>query len=122
MATGYNIKTVKLLDGQTTSTASPGTAAQGTLGGWFMIGKFLSPTATIQGVGAGDTISIRVSNNDEWTPPLPSDNGVPHNTLGSVTSDSGGGLGGAFTWIKATKVDGGTHTSTNVYLQMQIAK
>lgn len=112
MATGYYVRTIKALEGQTASGKST----------WFLLGRLLSPTVTIEGLEAGGAVSVRVSNRPEENPPGDNDMGAPHATLGNVTADGGGGLGGAFTWVRVVKTAGGSPTATSVYFQAQQAK
>jgi hypothetical protein len=107
MATGYWVRTIKAFEGQSASGNSI----------WFLLGRLLSPTVTIEGLESGGSISIRVSNR-----PSDADTGSPHATLGNVTSDGGGGLGGAFTWVRVVKTAGTSPTPTYVYFQAQQAK
>ena len=96
------------------------------------VGRLLSPTVTIENLESGGGISIRVSNQPELTKdingntvvntPADADMGSPHNTLGAVTTDTGGGLGGAFTWVRAVKTAGGSPKVTYVAFQAQQAK
>lgn len=101
-----------MLDGRTSSGKSP----------WLSLGRLLSPTITVEGLEAGGTVSVRVSNRSEDTPPTDSDDGAPHITLGNLTSDIGAGLGGAFTWVRVIKTAGGSPTPTYVIAQAQQAK
>ena len=118
MATGYEVRIITLLDAQNDSANGP----------WRAVGRLLSPTVAIQGLEDGGNVSIRVSNRLEKLPdgtpnfPDDSDLGVPHALLGNVTSDMAGGLGGAFTFIRAIKTAGITPTPTTVNLQAQQAK
>ena len=112
MATGYDTKCVVLLP----------TATIDTNGDWFMIGKFLSPTITVQGMTGADQISIRVSNNDKEDEPGPDDLGVPHGTLGALSADIGLGMGGSFTWCRVIYTADAAATGVTVKAQMQIAK
>ena len=117
MATGYAVRTITLLS-QSASGNGP----------WMATGRFLSPTITIEGLENGGSVSVRVSNQPEKddegkdNPPPIDDLGVPHNILGAVTSNTGAGLGGAFTWIRAIKTAGTNPTVTKVISQSQIAK
>jgi hypothetical protein len=117
-------------------TTSPGTGTALTFtptkGSWLAMGRLLSPTVTVEGLESGGTISIRVSNQPERVTsdgvtsanfPAWSDDGAIHATLGDITADSAGGMGGAFTFVRAEKtVFGDSPTSTIVYAQAQQAK
>lgn len=115
-----------LFSGQLATAKSP----------WFLIGRYLSPTITIEHLEAGGSVSIRVTNRPELgangavnTPDVNYD-GVPHPTLGSVTVNSANNLGGAYTWIRAIKTsatpptppDPETREATDVYFQAQVPR
>lgn len=112
MATGYYVRTIPALEAQTASGKSS----------WLLLGRLLSPTITVEGLESGGTISVRVSNRSEDTPPSESDDGAPHMTLGNLTANTGSGLGGAFTWVRVIKTAGGSPSPTTVVFQAQQAK
>ena len=114
-ATGYYCHPVNLFAPDDSQTITGN-------GCWMAIGRYLSPTVTIQGLETGGVISIRVSNNPEEDKPADDDYGVPHNILGNVVADMGASLGGSFVWIRAMKTAGPSPTATKVYSQSQIAK
>ena len=91
------------------------------------MGKYMGPTITVQGMGAGDAVSIRVSNlpaldsdGNQATPDV-ADDGVPvYGPLGHVTSDVGAAVGGTFTWMRAEYTAGLTPGTVTVMSQSQI--
>jgi hypothetical protein len=110
MATGYDsIGPILLLDAQTTSEN----------GVWFLVGKWMSPSITVEGLEAGGSIQIRVYNGYQGTFPSNSEMGVAHSTLGNITADIGASLGASYTYIRAIKTAGGSPTATTVIAQAQ---
>lgn len=109
MATGYMNEDGTFFDGSNTSTSTKYSP-------WFMLGKILSPSIMIKGLaGSGDTVSIRILNQPDTNIPYSpgqtnpntgiagTDVGVPHYTLGNVTTDTGAPMGASFTWVCAKK-------------------
>ena len=113
MGTGFLVKTLVLFDPSQTASGK---------GPWLRSGRLLSPTLTVEGLETGGTVSLRMSNRSEGSAPDDADDGAPHPTLGAVTANGGGALGGSYTWVRAIKTAGAGATATKAYINAQIPK
>lgn len=79
-------------------------------GAWFYIGNARGGSSVVAtGVG-GDTIDIRVSNNDGQTPPATGANGVLK--VAAFTADTIVPIPETYSWISARKTVAGTTATT----------
>lgn len=114
MAIGYSARSFALLKDQSASAN----------GDWFLAGRLNALSVTIEGLEAGGSVDIRLSNRPENDPPPAEYLGVPR--AGSAfTSDLASSIVGGsatFIWIRAIKTAGGTPTPTSVYLAGQTVR